>query len=151
MNAQANQPPSLTPAQWAVVLCVSSDYDGFSVEEFTDIETVLLDAQSTLGRLPTDHALALPEVRQIEVWDTSDAQNTDLIITVDLPGLRLASDRVEVSSFARAGLDGSDAAQAVLGELLGHRNRLLADLAAACRVCSELRAETKVAWKVSSP
>jgi hypothetical protein len=123
-------PIELTDEQWTALLADYDGMDSFTVKDFDDVEQLLVLAREKLGNLPEGHPLSCPELLHMALWDTSDANNWSLMMTVDLAGLRLATDHVKIGPFRDANeTPGEPVLRAVLGELLDHRNRLVRKLA----------------------
>ncbi|GGS85127.1 hypothetical protein GCM10010156_49670 [Planobispora rosea] len=126
------RPVELTEKQWEAILS-HPDVDDVTVGCFDDVESILRLAREQLVHIPDDDPLHCPTLADICLWDTSDADNDDLMLTVDLPGgLRLATELIKMQVFKTSnGTPGEPVVRDVLSEILTYRNRLLADLASA--------------------
>ncbi|MFF0250323.1 hypothetical protein ACWEU6_12910 [Streptosporangium sandarakinum] len=124
------RPVELTGKQWAAL--PAGDLNGLTIHGFSDVENVLVLAKKALGYLPDDDPLRCPALSQIHLWDTGNDDNDDLMITVDVPGLRLATELIEIRSFQAANdTPGEPVLRAVLTEILTYRNRILRELVTA--------------------
>lgn len=133
-------PYTLTPAalqllylsdeHW-VTVCEASDFEDFTPADFSDIEAVLMAARNTVGAYGSRLGQRMPGLDDICVWDSSDDNNWDFLVTVDVgPLIRVASTTIKIGPFSDLGC-GPLAARAVLQELLDERNRLVSALATA--------------------
>lgn len=118
-------PLTFTDAQWTAIAAACKDVDRTAITDFDDIQDLLTNAQHALAWLPETDPLNCPELLDISVWDTSDANNWTFLIRADLSELTLTTEHLAIGPFA----DGEAAAgepfiRAVLGEILQHRNQL---------------------------
>jgi hypothetical protein len=103
LTPAALRPLHLTDEHWAVV-CQANDFEDFTPAEFSE---------------------------DICVWDRSDENNWDFLVSVDVtPLIRVASTTIKIGPFADLGC-GSSSARAVLQQLLDERNHLVSALATA--------------------
>jgi len=110
--------------QWRTLLS-ENDFTDFTVSDPDNVERVLRALQETL--------LILDDTG---IWDISTSDTCELMITLDVAGLRLATD-FEIKQFQMANdTPGEAVVRSVVTELLGVRTRLHGDLTsfvAACR------------------
>ncbi|MER5649623.1 hypothetical protein [Streptosporangium sp. NPDC002524] len=120
------RPVVLTDAQWSAL---EKNADDCVIRDFNDIEAVLVSAQETLGHLADDNPLYCPALAELAVWDSGPEDNADLMMTLNIPGLRLATEMIQIRDFRVANsTPGAPVVRVVIGELLTYRNRLLHDL-----------------------
>lgn len=130
MNTQVTDPLILTDKQWGYTAGLI-DYTDFTVTEFSDVMHILLDAREALNYTPTTpKSAAMPGLDAIELWDTGDDENEDLVLTVAITRvLILATDPIAITEFRADVPEGPAAARFVLEKLIAHRNELTAALA----------------------
>ncbi|WP_020525187.1 hypothetical protein [Catelliglobosispora koreensis] len=122
------RPITVTDAQWEQV-CARQDFTDFQPGEFEDLLDVLQAAQSALSRTTDGKGAVLPQLADIGLWDTSDGNSWDFVMTVDAnQTVRVASITIGIRAYTELG-HGPDAARAVLNELLEERNHLITRLA----------------------
>ncbi|MEZ0076321.1 hypothetical protein [Planotetraspora sp. GP83] len=117
---------ALVPDEVWARLEAACDLDCYSVTGQWDVENLLLDAQNHIGD-------ALPQLLGMGTVDTSDADQEDLIVLVDMPGGPcLATTVIQLREFrTEDAVDGPERARAVLERLLACHAELMADLNAA--------------------
>ncbi|WP_329431028.1 hypothetical protein OG339_48585 (plasmid) [Streptosporangium sp. NBC_01495] len=120
-------PVELTNAQWAAIVEELGD-PTFTIQDFTEVDAVLRSAQAALS----DHPLHHPAIDALSVYDTSPEDDADIVVTLDVSGLRLTTEPIGIGIFRLANrTPGEPVIRAVIGELLLHRDRLLSNLTAA--------------------
>lgn len=100
-------------------------YDDYTADSFEAIEQVLIDAENDFAHRADE--LELRALLTMAVWDTSDGDAEDLLLTVDLPGGLQLCQIVAIERFAPE-MVGYDAARATLTVLVDVHNQLIRQL-----------------------
>jgi hypothetical protein len=120
------RPVTLTDAQWALLLADTAWVNGFTIEDFNSVHSVLIRADNALRHnLPEADERRIDAISGMALWYVADGRNDDFLLAVTIAtGVTLQSDLIDMVDLKETvnATPGEPAIRAVLTRLITERN-----------------------------